>query len=246
MKTTVKVLFIALAASAMLFNSCKKESHDITVNKTGPPYGPVTLQYMNGLGTHPGYPTGTTFTLPSHIKIIGDIRGGVEGRSYQIDKNTFKGPFPYIQEEKSWTEYGTGTYVNLYIKFYNMLPVASSVTMPGGLIFVDSSDINEHVGIYQKGFILQSVTIPVPALDTAFSCIKAYCLNHTLAPSSYSAIYYIGPITNNPQLNQITTIMAPKQYPFGSEGNIQPIIWNVTDYGLTLTTTEIQYLNSLP
>jgi len=246
MKNTFKFLFVTIAFSALLFNACKKETHELNVTPQGPPYGPQTDVFMAGLGTNPGYPTGNTFTLPINIKIIGDIRGGIEGKSYMIDKNTFKGPFPYVQEEKSWVDYGTGTYVNLYIKFFNVLPTPSSVTIPGGLIFVDSADINEHIGVYQKGFILQSITIPVPGLDTAFACIKAYCLNHTLLPSSYSAIYYIGPITNNPQLNQITNIMAPKQYPVGEEYTIQSIIWNVTDYSLTLTASEIQYLNSLP
>jgi len=245
MKTKSKLLFLAIAAFLMVFSACKKE-HNIDVTPTGPPYGPVVNNYMAGLGITVGYPTGTTYTLPENIKIIGDIRGGIEGKSYQIDKNKYNGTFPYAPEEKSWIDYGTGTYVNLYIKFFNILPTPSSVTIPGGLIFVDSADLHEHIGVYQKGYILQSITIPVPALDTAFACIRAYCLNASLMPSSYSAIYYIGPITNNPQLDQVSTIMAPKQYPFGEEGSIQSIIWNVTDHGLTLTTAEIQYLNALP
>lgn len=246
MKTKIHILFLAIATSLMMFSACKKQSHELDIIPTGPPYEPVTGGYMAGLGSNPGYPTGTAFTLPSNIIIIGDIRGGTLGKSCPVDKNKYTGPFPYYPEEKSWIDYGTGTFVNLYIKFFNILPIPSSVTIPGGLIFVDSVDINEHVGVYQKGYIMQSITIPVPALDTAFAHIRAYCLNHTLMPSSYDAIYYIGPITNNPELNQITTIMTPKQYPFGEEYNIQSIIWNVTDYGLTLTSAEIQYLNSLP
>ncbi|HOY32373.1 MAG TPA: hypothetical protein PKW80_10875 [Bacteroidales bacterium] len=246
MKTKIHLLFLLLAASMMMFSSCKKDNHELEIIPAGPPYGPVTPSSMAGLGSHPGYPTGTQYTLPSNIIIIGDIRGGLENKGYDIDKNKYDGPFPYIQHNKAWIDYGTGTFVNLYIKFFNALPTPSTVVIPGGLIFVDSADINEHVGVYQKGYILQSDTIPVPALDTAFACIRAYCLNASLLPSSYDAVYYIGPITNNPQLNQITTIMAPKQYPFGEEYDIQHIIWNVTDHGLTLTAAEIQYLNSLP
>ncbi len=247
MKTKIKLLFLALAASLMVFSACKKESHELVIIPTGGgPYGPTSDHFMAGLGTTPGYPTGTAFTLPANIFIIGDIRGGIQGKDYQVDKPKYTGPFPIVPDDKAWIDYGTGTFVSLYIKFFNALPTPSSVTIPGGLIFVDSADINEHIGVYQKGYIMQSITIPVPALDTAFAHIKAYCLNASLAPSSYDAIYYIGPVTNNPDLNQITTIMAPKQYPFGEEGSIQSIVWNVTDHGLTLTAAEIQYLNSLP
>ncbi len=249
MKTKITFIFVAFAAAMMIFSACKKDKHDLDIIPTNPsaPNGPVIEhEYMAGLGSHPGYPTGTTFVLPSHISIIGDIRGGTDNKILQIDKQTYQGPFPCYPQDKLWISYGTGTYVNLYIKFYNALPTLSTVVMPGGLIFIDSADLNEHTGIYQKGYILQSDTIPVPAQDTAFACLRAYCLNHTLLPSNYNAVYYIGPVTNNPELNQITNIMATKQQPVGEEFNIQHIIWNVTDYGLTLTTADIQYLNSLP
>ncbi len=247
MKTNTKLLFIALAASLMMFSACKKSNHDLDIIPTGNgPYSPTTEQSMSGLGTTPGYPTGTEFRLPANIFIIGEIRGGIQGKSYQVNKQKYNGPFPIVAEEKAWVDYGTGTFVNLYIKFFNSLPTPSSVTIPGGLIFIDSADLHEHIGNFQKGYIMQSFTIPVPAMDTAFAHIKAYCLNASLAPSNYNAIYYIGPITNNPQLNQITNIMAPKQYPFGEEYNIQQIVWDVTDHGLTLSAAQIQYLNSLP
>jgi hypothetical protein len=40
--------------------------------------------------------------------------------------------------------------------------------------------------------------------------------------------------------------MSTKQAPIGQEYQIQTTVWNVTDYGLTLTAAEIAYLNSLP
>jgi len=233
MNKIITLLFL----SVVLFSSCKKDNND-------PPPNQNTL---SGLGQVHGFPTGTQFTLPPNVHIIGSIRGGDAKKMQGVDKNTYYGPFPVSTEKTNdYTEYGTGTYVNLYIQFYNSLGTDVTLTIPGGLIFCDSLDVIDSLGIYQKGYILQSVYIPLPALDTAFACLRAYCLNHTLSPSSYDAVYYIGPITNNPDLNQISTIMAPKQYPFGSEYNIQSIIWNVTDYGLTLDTAEIAYLNSLP
>jgi hypothetical protein len=240
MKNKNYFIFGIVIAFCIVMTSCKKETTQSNNDQNGPT---VTASTLTGLGTTPGFPTGKNFELPKNIKIIGSIRGGLP-YAKAADKN-FKGPFPFVNNPKSWIDYGTGTYVNLYIKFYNTLPVQTTVTLPGGLIFCDSLDAHGF-GTYQKGFILQDVNIPVPALDTAFACIRAYCTNHTLLPSSYSAVYYLGPVTNNQDLNQIVTIMAPKQYPFGEEYNIQSTIWNVTDYGLTLTPAEITYLNALP
>ena len=233
------ILGIVLALFVVM-SSCKKESAPANDDQS-PIVG--TTPTTTGLGANSGFPTGLDFKLPQNIKIIGSIRGGLPyGKVVSKD---YTGPFPYTNNPKSWIDYGTGTYVNLYIKLYNTSTMPYTLTLPGGLIFCDSLDAHGF-GTYQKGLILQDVSIPCLPLDTAFACIRAYCLNHTLAPSSYSAVYYIGPITNNQDLNQIVTIMHPKQYPVGQEYDIQNIVWNVTDYGLTLTATEIAYLNSLP
>jgi hypothetical protein len=244
MKSRIYLLMAVIVAVSFTFTSCKK---DKTETPPETPYVPINHgNTMAGLGSVHGFPTGTAFHLPSNITIIGSIRGGILGKDYQIDKDKYQGPFPIVQSEKSWVDYGTGTYINLYIKFYNSLATPDTLTIPGGLIFCDSLDIVDSLGIYQKGYILQALHVAVPAQDTAFAHIKAYCLNAHLMPSSYNAIYYIGPITNNPQLNTITSIMVPKQYPFGEEYNIQSIVWKVTDNGLVLDSTDISYLNSLP
>jgi hypothetical protein len=240
MKTKLLAI-VSIALFLVLGISCEKE-HDLSVTSQTPTY--TVVNYTQGLGENPGHPTGTSYFLPNQVKIIGDIRGGISGKSMDVNKDKYTNSF--FEPCKSWVDYGTGTYVNLYIQFFNSSNTPTSFTIPGGLIFVDSSDIHEHIGVYQKGYILQSVNIQILALDTAFVHLRAYCLNHTLMPSNYNAIYYIGPVTNNPQLNQITNIMLAKQYPFGYEYDIQSIIWNVTDYGLTLTAADINYLNSLP
>jgi hypothetical protein len=230
-----------LLAIAFVFNACKKEEAD----QTPPPGDQPTIDYNQGLGADPGYPIGFHYSLPSHIELVGDIRGGLPGRSDQIDKETYKGPFPACPQDRSWITYGTGTYVNLYMKFYNTLTTPATLSLPGGLIFCDTQD-NNHEPSYQRGLLLQTVNIPIPAQDTAFVHLPCYCLNMALPPPSFNTVYYIGPVTMNPQLNQMILIMSTKQYPYGEEGTIQGIVWNITDNGQTLTAGDIQYLNSLP
>jgi hypothetical protein len=241
-----KAILSILVIFTLLLIGCKKESVN-PIDKTNPPTQ-IYHSTNSGLGPHGGYPSGTAFILPPYVHIIGDIRGGLPtSKGFEgVNKQTYIGPFINKDLKANWVSYGTGTYVNLYIAFYNTLATNATLTLPGGLIFVDSTDVDDTVGRFQKGFILQDVHIALPALDTAFACIRAYCLNLHLMPSNYTSIYYIGPITNNQELNQVVTIMAPKQYPFGEEGSIQQILWDVTDNALPLSSMQITYLNSLP
>jgi hypothetical protein len=238
MKKLYCVLVVLLIA--MVLVSCRKDTID------PPSVDPTVISNPHsGLGQTPGYPTGATYSLPQNISIIGEIRGGIYGKE-PLNKKTYNGPFNIVDSKANWVPYGTGTYVNLYIIFYNSSGANTTFTMPGGLIFIDSSDMFQHIPVYQKGFILQDVEISVNAYDSAFVQLRAYCINLSLHPSSYDAVYYIGPITNNADLNMIVNLMDGKQYPFGQEGSIQSIIWNVTDSGLTLTPAEIAYLTGLP
>ena len=243
MKKKLNLIGALLVVFVLLMNSCKKDDVSAPIQNLKPV---PTHNYLSGLGPNVGFPAGLPFVLPHYIHVIGPIRGGEMYKSNTVDKNKYTGPFPLNLIPKSWVVYGTGTYINLYIKFYNALPNPTSLTIPGGLIFVDSLDNDSSTGVYQKGFILQDIHVPLPALDTAFIVVQAYCLNHTLQASNYNAVYFIGPISSNPNLNQIVSIMATKQPPVGVEYNIQSIVWNVTDYGLNISPSEIQYLNSLP
>lgn len=245
MKKTIYFLLL-FALAAFVFQGCKKNKTSEDPESPWVPIAKPLTNSLSGLGSNPGHPTGTTYILPAKVILIGSIRGGIHGKSFVGDKEKYHGPFPYYNNPKSWVDYGTGTFVHLYMELYNSDTIPTTFTLPGGLIFCDSTDIDDSVGIYQKGYILQNIVITIPALDTAQACVKAYCLNAHLMPSSYDAVYYIGPVTNNASLNQITTIMAPKQPPVGNEYNIQSIVWKVTDQGLTLDTTDINYLNSLP
>jgi len=205
-----------------------------------------TNQYLNGLGDHIGYPSGTAYNLPPAVQLVSEIRGGSFNKISTVNKHEYSGPFPYGLIPKNWITYGTGTYVQLYMKLYNTLTVDTTIIFPGGLIFCDTLDNDTSNGEYQRGFILQNAVVTCPAQDTAFVCLLAYCLNASLSGSSYDAVYYIGPVTNNPNLNQVVSIMASKQPPLGAEWDIQGIIWNITDYGLNLTQQDLDYLNNLP
>ncbi len=107
------------------------------------------------------------------------------------------------------------------------------------MIFVDPT------GGSQNGFILQDVYIPLGAYDTAYSFVKAYCLNAERHISYDTTIYNASVVTDNSQLQEVINILKSKQIPIGYEGDIQTALWHISDY-YGLTEEDRNTLNSLP
>lgn len=241
MKTNHIVFYATalLLIFALFTSSCKKKDKDNDDDNLPTP------QNNAGLGDNPGFPTGTAFHLPTGITIIDQIRGGEFSGKKHIPINKLSKQLPVNKDINAfWEYYGSGTYVDLYIQFYNTLTIDTSIIIPGGLIFIDSTFS------YQNGIVLQSVTIPILATDTAFAVVRAYCCNLSRSVSDWDAIYTFGPVSNNTELVKIVNIMKNKQMismlDYNVISEIQNIIWNVTDFNQLLTQEEINYLNSLP
>jgi hypothetical protein len=237
MKTLINT---ALLAAIIIFSvSCKKE------NDTPDPTPQQVVQNMTGLGDNSGLPTGTQYVLPSFVSLIGDIRGGIysEKSNRNVDK---KVPYTKVAnygakspEEEIFTTFGTGTYVDLYIKFFCTLDHDTTFNILGGLIFVDTT------GNYQSGFVLQTISIPLVSMDTTFALVRAYCLNLSRHSSDYDAVFKFGPVTNNASLMEVVNVMKIKQPPVGNESGVQDIIWNISDFD-GITNENRTFLNSLP
>jgi len=229
------ILLVVVATTV----SCKKDKDDNNdVNVLPKP------ENTNGLGNNAGFPTGTQYNLPSWVQLIGEIRGGEYYGDKTIPANKHLPAFASKELKEYWQYYGSGTYVELYLTLYNTLATDSVFNIPAGLIFIDSTKTHQH------GFVLQTLSIPVLAMDTTYAVVKAYCANLSRSSSSWEAIYHFGPVSNNSELVKIVNIMKNKQlltymdYEIASE--IQSIIWDVTDYNKVLTQSQLNYLNSLP
>jgi len=244
MKTKINLLLVAFALIFII--SCKKDKDD---NNT--PIVPIAQTPTNsqGLGNNSGFPTGTLYELPQSIEIEGEIRGGMDyyySGNDNVDKKNMKLLHNIITNkninEDDWQYYGSGTYVELYMKFYNTSAEDTIVIIPGGLIFIDSTKT------YQHGFVLQTVSIPVLAHDTTYAVVNAYCSNLDRDCSDWDAIYHFGPVTNNSELIKIVEIMEEKEEPedFYVIYEIQDMIWDVTDYNKVLSQQQLSYLNDLP
>lgn len=240
----LKLTFLFLAAIAIGLSSCKKDESkkaEWTIEELAP--------YMQGLGDKGGTPTGTEFNLPAGITIDGEIRGGYDNVASAGFRKEDGLPLFLIPDftrasSSDYIKYGSGTYVEIFVKIKNSNSSDAVLDIPAGLIFVCVS------GSCQNGFILQKISIPLPANKITYARIKSYCLNLGRDASYNSEKYILGRITNHPLLLQIVGIMRDKNVPTGDAVEyIQDIIWDVTEYNgdyVGLTREHRNYLNSLP
>lgn len=236
MKQKLNFLLPILFAGFLLISmsSCNKE--DVVTNVITTPNRPTPTNYMLGLGSNPGKPVGTAYNLPTYFRFTGPIMSS-PGKEYTGDKMAMllNGELP--EPKTDYVIFGSGTYVNLYVGITNITSQNRVLVLPAGLIFCGEDTTN------QNGIIIQPDTIPIPGNDTVFCCLKNYCLNlHHSVPSG--SPYKMTVTTLNPDLVYLVNVLRNKR-PVTEAGQIQSIIWNITDNG-GLTASDKAYLNSLP
>lgn len=229
-------LLAAVLLAGVVFTSCKKDDPE-----QGSPVPVVPVQY-NGLGDRPGNPTGTQFTLPSNLTIVGNITGGLTYKSSIKPEKKYGQKYFFSNRGvmADYMSYGTGTYVDLYMKIVSNTGHDTTWIIPGGTIFCDSS------GTYQNGLIIQDDSILVSGTDTSFVWLKAYCTNLSRHGSDEYAVYRLGVISDNSAIMEVVSILRNKLKPFGNESAIQNIIWNITEYSAALSAEDRATLQQLP
>jgi hypothetical protein len=238
-----KHLILSLALGfilSLVMVSCKKHT-----DNTPPsiPYKPLTSTSLAGLGQHIGTPVGTTFALPSFIKMVGHLYGGVPGKSsimYPKTEAGLKALLGASSEKTSYTDYGYGTYVNIYTTLVNTSSSSYKLIIPAGLLMCDSIPANDTV---QGGVIITDDTIPIGGGDTVNLCLKSFCVNLQHHIPSYTHHYGFTCVTTNDQLSRVVTILRNKKTLVDHTGEIQSILWTITD-GSGLTESDVATMNS--
>lgn len=158
--------------------------------------GPAKAADLPGFGDSIALPTGEPFILPEglELKVI----------SYNpFDKeNTCKRPDAEEGEEPLPDSGLTTGMVNLCLQFGNRTGGPINVELPPGLIFVSSSNENQH------GIVVQKLTIEVPSDQYMVSPIKADCMNASRSAPGPGISYEIGPVTDNPHIREALGILA--------------------------------------
>ena len=215
-------------------SSCKKE-----VEEPQPIEQSVTYpigNYPSGFGSSQGTPVCSPFVLPSNIVYIGEIF------SHSFKVTNFNKETDNIDDfittpKSNFIVLGSGSLVNVYIKFFNTRPQQSILIIPAGLVFscIDTTA--------QTGIIVQPDTVIIPGNDTIGINLKCYCTNlHKHVPSNTN--FKLSGITLHKDFNTLIGILKNKKK-LSQGSQLQSIIWHITDAG-GLTDADITYLNNLP
>lgn len=230
-----KITLIVLALGLFTFFACEKV--DVTNKSTTPtPVSPKVTNNPSGLGSNPGIPYCAPFSFPPSIQLIGEMQSS-QFKSTNFDKETQNAEDFILNQKTTFIPYGSGSLVNIYMKFRNTSSVKQTLIIPGGLMFcpIDTTD--------QTGVIIQPDTIVIPGNDSASIQLRAYCTNlHKGVPNNTT--YKMVGTTLHSDLYKMVEILKNKQkLPQGTK--VQSIIWNISDRG-GLKPEDITYLNSLP
>jgi len=171
-----------------------------------------------GLGTSTDRPTGTSFALPQGVAVKGTIAGAASDTC--VPAQTL----------------GSGTVVNPCFTLQNSTGSTITLTFPSGLIFI-SSDLG-----VQNGLVINTVVVVLPPGPTTI-LVPLYCVNLTRHGSSATDLFQLGPVSDDPVLKEIITILSGKNLA-GHEFDVQFAIWEYTD-GDGLTDATRAKLKSL-
>jgi hypothetical protein len=243
MKKTLSAIAIGAFILSIVAISCKKNTDQSTPDNSNHQASFYTTS-LSGLGSHGGVPSGNAFVLPTNIQLIGSMTGGLPGKSpiYEVTKTIEN--IPSSLPKSVYTEYGIGTYVNIYMKLFNTSYSSYKLIVPAGVIMTDSlPNDSTVVDTTQGGIIIEPDTIVFDPRDTMNICLKSFCINlHHGIPTLYN-VYKFAAITNNESLHKVITILRNKKTLLDHVGDIQSILWEITD-GAGLSQASIDMMNS--
>uniref|UniRef100_A0A7C6A9F8 Uncharacterized protein n=1 Tax=candidate division WOR-3 bacterium TaxID=2052148 RepID=A0A7C6A9F8_UNCW3 len=155
------------------------------------------------------------------------------GNPYTLNPN-----IELIRIQESKTRYNpTGTFSLDFIA-RSKSGNTESANLPAGLFFLAS---NKKV---QNTIIVKDYQIPVTSVVDTFT-LGVFSVNEFKDLPGDADYYTIGPITDNPDLNQIIDIVRHKRLDASNVLTVQRAIYQVTS-GDSLSSTMLESLNMLP
>lgn len=190
--------------------------------KDDAPQTKETAGNIPGMGKAEGTPQGTALTFPAGVTLsTRPLLGEICDTTYEV---------------------GSGGLVEICMAFVNNNATDVTLTLPAGLVVI--SETTE----YQHGLLIQNATIVLKAKRTTQVGVNFWCLNASRAPSSGSAVYKLGPVTNSVLIGQLCEQLKNKRTArheytddtdyYVASNAIQMLIWGYTD-GDGFTSAEL-------
>lgn len=166
------------------------------------------------------------------------------------------------------TMIGCGIWVKLYMVLQNTSNKSVEVIFPAGLIAKSLS------GNSQNGVLLKKTSLNISANSTKGILLMMFCGNAERHPSSSDEEYIFVAVSNSSLIVDLCDRLKSKKLNyeeynlpniydipnwddfdvdayysskyFENWGNLQGILWTLTDDGFALSTSDISFINSLP
>lgn len=230
----MKRFLIGLSVTFLLI-SCQKQDQE-------------ELARIPGMGDTPGeLQIEKPFTLPSDVKILGDITG--------IDDSGAKSG-----ESKSFYLYGSGgRMIKLKITLLNTSNSWKTVFFLKGLVW------KSLVPGYQSAICLQTTWVSLMPNSQRTFYIDLYCINQGLNPSDGNSLFQILGITSSPIIQDLLKLISWRminyEWIYGYINNkslmtgpsydeiterLQQVVWNLTNNGIPVSSDDKAFIESIP
>ncbi|MBF5044321.1 MULTISPECIES: hypothetical protein [Myxococcaceae] len=175
-----------------------------------------------GLGASTAAPRGSALVLPAGVSV--------------------QSPFPGAQDAFCDTDdpeqFGLGADVSVCLPVGHAKDTDDVLELPCGTVLVSQTQA------VQNGLLLQRVLLPLAAASQRTFPLWAFCANKLRTPSSPSARYVLGPVTDDPDVLELCRLLEDKEVE-QERGRVQEALWHITE-GSGLSSADRTLLSELP
>ncbi|MDR1554959.1 MAG: hypothetical protein LBS39_02910 [Campylobacteraceae bacterium] len=211
---------------------------------------------ISGLGDASGEVTGEVFQFPDGVILEGDVLG-IGGSSLKVNNinqpNYYKPSFNAVTITGANATIGSGSvYVRLVFSLNNTNNVDTEVVFPAGLVAISTT------GDSQNGLLIKETSVVIPANSRYKVVLIMYCANlhRATAGGYYYNNFFI--VSNSSTLQELFDLVKDKkinneEYDSSQSstysnivGNLQDIVWSITDDANGLNDSHKEYIANLP
>lgn len=207
---------------------------------------PVDLEEEEpGFGASQKDPVGTPLSFPQGVGVVGNT---VHTPDFCLSPDSL---LSLLMAESRESIKGSPGFFTVCVTLSNSNPFPVTITCPAGVTFICERDERERPKA-QNGITVVDVVITIRPNSTETFLLDLYCLNSGRTRPAVETSFVIGPVTQNPRMQNLISILQDKNIQNDELGTdwievstmIQQAVWEIAD-GKDLSSSTLEAIEGL-